>query len=109
MRPSRGEMVNHDSQCAAHASREDHLRHIERSRLQALVERNLDLAKQLHAPEFQLVTPRGRPLTREEYLGKINSGVLRYLRWEPGPIMVRMHEASAVLRYQATLELEGTD
>ena len=34
-------------------------RALERSRLQALVERDMPLARRLHAPDFQLVTPRG--------------------------------------------------
>ncbi|QJR14854.1 nuclear transport factor 2 family protein [Usitatibacter palustris] len=100
-------MINHENQSASHASREDHLRHIERSRLKALVDRDVALAQQLHSPEFQLVTPGGGSFTREQYLGKVEKGTLRYLRWEPGPIAVRMHDTSAVLRYQATLELEG--
>jgi hypothetical protein len=90
----------------------DTLRNIERSRLKALVDRNMELAWQLHAPDFQLVTPRGRPFTREQYLGKIESGVLRYLRWDPDEIDVRLQSASAtmaVLRYQATLELDSGD
>ncbi len=87
----------------------DTLREIERSRLKALVDRNMDLAWKLHAPDFQLVTPGGRPFTREQYLGKIEQGILRYLRWEPGEINVRMHGDSAVIRYQATLELDSGD
>lgn len=87
----------------------DTLREIERSRLKALVDRNMELAWKLHAPDFQLVTPGGRPFTREQYLGKIEQGILRYLRWEPGEINVRMHGDSAVIRYQATLELDSGD
>ncbi|MES2960419.1 MAG: GNAT family N-acetyltransferase [Pseudomonadota bacterium] len=85
----------------------EHIRALERSRLQALVERDMTRARQLHAPDFQLVTPGGRAFTRDQYLGKIESGVLRYLRWEPGAIEVRMQEASAVIRYQATLEIDA--
>jgi len=88
----------------------DGLRAIERSRLRALVERDIGLAQQLHAPDFQLVTPGGRAFTREEYLGKIERGALRYLRWEPGAIDVRQHGGGlAVLRYRATLELDAGD
>ena len=99
-------MINSASAASSHASTSDHLRAIERSRLQALVARDLVLALQLHAADFQLVTPRGSAFTREQYLGKIESGTLRYLRWEPGAIAVRLHETSAVLRYQATIELD---
>jgi len=85
----------------------DDIRDLERSRLRALVERDMPLAWQLHAPDFQLVTPAGRVFTREQYLGKVEEGVLRYLRWEPGPIDVRLGQDSAVIRYQATLEFEA--
>ena len=67
------------------------------------------LAWRLHAPDFQLVTPGGSVFTREQYLGKVANGVLRYLRWEPGPMDVRMQEASALIRYQATLEIDSGD
>ena len=87
----------------------DTLRQLEISRLKALVDRNMELAWQLHAPDFQLVTPGGRAFTREQYLGKIEKGILRYLRWEPGVIDVRVREGAdtALLRYQATLELDS--
>jgi len=91
------------------ATNADTLREVERSRLKALVDRDMALAWKLHSPDFQLVTPRGRPFTREQYLGKIEQGILRYLRWEPGEIDVRMHGDSAVIRYQATLELDSGD
>lgn len=87
----------------------DQVRAIERARLQALVARDMPLAWRLHAPDFQLVTPGGRAFTRAQYLGKVESGVLRYLRWEPGEMAVRMRAGSAVIRYQATLELDGGD
>ena len=87
----------------------EQLRAIEASRLQALVTRDMPLAWRLHAPDFQLVTPGGSAFTRAQYLGKVESGVLRYLRWEPGEMAVRMRADSAVIRYQATLEIDGGD
>lgn len=85
----------------------DFIRELERSRLRALVERDMAQAWLLHAPDFQLVTPRGQPFTREQYLAKVESGALRYLRWEPGDIDVRLRGDSAVIRYQATLEIDA--
>lgn len=52
----------------------DDFRELERSRLRALVERSMELAWQLHAPDFQLITPSGRPYTRDRYLGEIAIG-----------------------------------
>ena len=92
---------------ALSAARAEQLRDLERSRLRALVECDMPLAWQLHAPDFQLVTPGGRAFTREQYLGKIERGILRYLRWEPGPMQVRLRSDMALVRYQATLEIDA--
>jgi hypothetical protein len=86
-----------------------HLRATERARLAALVGRDMALARALHAPDFQLVTPGGRAFTGDEYLGRIERGELRYLRWEPGEIAVRVQGDAAVLRYTATLQLDSVD
>lgn len=86
-----------------------HLRATERARLAALVGRDLPLARALHAPDFQLVTPGGRTYTGDEYLGRIERGELRYLRWEPGEMAARIHGDAAVLRYPATLQLDTED
>lgn len=102
-------MNDHIDIATTNAIKADYMRNLERSRLKALVDRNMELAWQLHAPDFQLVTPGGRAFTREQYLGKIEQGILRYLRWEPGEMAVRMREDSALIRYQATLELDSGD
>jgi Domain of unknown function (DUF4440) len=103
---SDSEHVDPGAPCAFGA---DYFREVERSRLRSLVERNMPLAWQLHAADFQLVTPGGRAFTRDQYLGKIETGALRYLRWEPGPMSVRMRADSALIRYQATLEIDSGD
>jgi hypothetical protein len=78
-------------------------RSLERTRLDALVHKNMALARQLHAPDFQLITPTGASYTREEYLGKVASGELNYVKWEPGEISVRLFPGVALLRYRADL------
>ena len=83
----------------------DLLCHTERSRLRALVAADTRAARALHADDFQLVTPIGSMLSREEYLGAIAAGHMRYLSWEPGEIAVRLYGNAAVLRYQAQLEI----
>ncbi|MEO7762675.1 MAG: nuclear transport factor 2 family protein [Casimicrobiaceae bacterium] len=100
-------MIGQSTNVSSFPSLTDYLREVECSRLRALVSRDMELAWQLHAPDFQLVTPRGNAFSREQYLGKIESGALRYLRWEPGPIVVRTHGETALLRYQATIELDS--
>ena len=57
----------------AHATLDDTLRAIERSRIQALVQRDMAVLRRLHAPEYQLITPAGRTFTRERYLGAIEA------------------------------------
>ena len=44
-------------------------------------------------------------LSREDYLGAIASGHMRYVSWEPEAISVRLYGTAAVLRYQAQLEI----
>ena len=80
-------------------------RSLERTRLRALVERNIALAAMLHSPEFHLITPRGTAHTRESYLRAVEVGQIRYLKWEPAAILVRRFENVALLRYQAEVEM----
>lgn len=85
----------------------DAFRKLERSRLQALVERNMDLARLLHAIDFQLITPTGHLYLRNQYLDEIETGQLRYLAWDPEEMQIRMHANVTMLRYQARLEVDS--
>ncbi len=81
------------------------LRATERERLRALVTADVERARQLHAEDFQLINPLGGALSKEQYLGGIESGQIHYLFWEPGAIDVRVYGAIAVMRYQSQLEI----
>ncbi|HAF25504.1 MAG TPA: DUF4440 domain-containing protein [Blastocatellia bacterium] len=83
----------------------DLIRATERERLRALVEANMEVARQLHADDFQLINPRGQSLSKEQYFGGIASGDLDYLVWEPESIEVRLYVQAAVIRYQSQLEI----
>lgn len=83
------------------------LRGIEQQRLRSLVEGDVETASRLHADAFQLITPVGALLSKEQYLGAIASGDLNYVVWEPGPIDVRVVDQMAALRYQSQLEIIG--
>jgi hypothetical protein len=85
----------------------DTLRQLEARRIQAILARDMPLLWQPHAPDYQLITPSGRTYTRERYLGDIESGTLRYLRWEAGDMDVRTSAQMAIIRYQVTLELDS--
>ena len=81
------------------------LRSTERERLRALVTGDVERAKQLHTEDFQLINPLGGALSKEQYLGGIGSGQIRYLYWEPESIAVRLYGEVAALRYRSQLEI----
>ncbi len=78
---------------------------IERARLRALVAVDIATAADLHADDFQLITPSGRPLDKAAYLGAIAAGGLRYISWEPGEMAVHVRGSVAVIRYQTALDV----
>ena len=78
----------------------DLIRQIERQRLRSLVDVDLGTARRLHTDDFQLINPAGAPLTKQEYLGALESGQLDYIAWEPGDITVKLYGNAAVIRYR---------
>ena len=94
-----------DHKAGSPNAKADLIRTIERERLRALVEANMEVAHQLHADDFQLINPGGGSLSKEQYLGGIASGELNYLVWEPEAIEVRMYDEAAIIRYQSQLEI----
>jgi hypothetical protein len=82
----------------------DQIRARERARLRALVAGDLKAAREFHADDFRLITPRGDSWSKEEYLGVLAMGALKYLVWEPGAIDVRVYGEAAVIRYQSQTE-----
>jgi len=85
------------------------LARIERERLRLLVDADVDGAAELHADDFQLITPSGRSLSKDGYLERIRSGRIDYRRWEAGEIVVRTYGDAAVLRYRAEMILASGD
>ena len=83
----------------------DVLREIERERLRALVNGDVEAARRIHADDFQLINPFGGAISKEQYLGGISSGEIDYLIWEPGAIDVRLYGPAAVIRYRSELEI----
>jgi hypothetical protein len=95
-----------DNSSSTARSEADNVRATERERLRALVNGDMEVARRLHADDFQLVTPLGAVFSKEQYLGGIAAGVLHYLVWEiDSPIDVRMYGAVAVIRYQSQIEI----
>lgn len=79
-----------------------HLRALEIRRTTALVERDLAVIEQLHAPDYELITPAGRVLTLADYLAAMQKGPF-YTAWAIGEMRCRLSPEMAVLRYQALL------
>jgi ketosteroid isomerase-like protein len=77
----------------------DRIRGIEGQRLRALVTQDMEVARRLHAEDFQLFTPDGTEFTKESYLGLIESGQLDYRVWDAGEIRLRLYGDVAVIRY----------
>lgn len=80
----------------------EHIRDVERQRLRALVDADMPVARRLHASDFQLINPAGVPVSFDEYMGGIESQQLDYTAWEPGDIVVKIHDDAAVIRYRDT-------
>jgi hypothetical protein len=82
------------------------LRAVERQRLAALCAADMAGCDALHAPDYQLITPRGATLTKDEYLAQIADGSLDYRRFEPeGEIAVRLlGPSAAALRYRVAID-----
>lgn len=85
--------------------RHEDLASIERRRVAALVAGDMEVARRLHAHDFQLINPLGGALSKSEYLDGIESGFLDYLVWQPGEISVRRNGNTGVLRYQSELQI----
>ena len=79
---------------------------IERERVHALVNGEMEVARDLHSDEYELVTPLGAALSKGQYLGAIAAGGIRYVAWDmEAPIKVRMYAEVAMIRYQAVIEI----
>lgn len=75
---------------------------LERRRTQALVHRDMPVVEDLHAGDYELVSPAGRALSRDEYLGLVAKAPF-YTDWTLGPLRARIDGTLALLRYPATL------
>ena len=64
---------------------EEFFRALEIRRARALVERDMATLDELHAPEYQLVTPSGNVLDKKGYLGAIEREPF-YAAWDVGAV-----------------------
>jgi len=83
----------------------DDLAGLERRRLRALVDVDVDVANELHAHDFQLITPSGTVYSKNEYLQGVASGEINYLLWEPEDIRALVRGDGGCLRYRSTIHM----
>jgi ketosteroid isomerase-like protein len=92
------------SSVADHAATASQLRQLEQNQLQALVDADGDALDLLLADDFVLVPPPGTPLTKDDYLGAVESGDLDFEKFEPiSAIEVSVYGAAAVLTYKSDI------
>jgi hypothetical protein len=75
---------------------------LEKERTRAIVTRDMATVESMHAPEYELVTPAGRVISRARYLELIAEAPF-YSAWEHGAMQVRVTPSMAVVKYQAKL------
>jgi hypothetical protein len=61
--------------------------------------------ERLHADDFQVISPFGSVFDKGEYLQRVASGELDYVRWEPEHIHVRLNGTTAAIRYKALADI----
>jgi hypothetical protein len=85
----------------------DGIRDLERRRLRALVEKDLATAAALHADDYELVTPGAGRLSKDDYLGAIETGEIDYRVFEPASevAVLDLGEGSAAVRYVALIDI----
>ncbi|MBF4769402.1 nuclear transport factor 2 family protein [Nocardioides agariphilus] len=82
------------------------LREVERRRLHCLVHRDMAVAASLHADDYELVTPGGAVLSKQDYLTGIESGELDYHVFEAASdVAVRLSGEVGIVRYQARIDI----
>lgn len=82
------------------------LRALEEQRLRALVAVDMATAGPLHAENFQLINPMGVSLSKDDYLGALESGRIHYQVFAPiSDITVHCTGDLAALRYQSRIQI----
>ncbi|MBL8306376.1 MAG: nuclear transport factor 2 family protein [Rubrivivax sp.] len=90
------------SQSSLNAPDEAFFRALEIERTQALVDRDVEKIRRLHAPDYELISVPGRVMSLERYLTLMAQDVF-YASWQHGPMRVQVSQGMAAVRYQATI------
>jgi len=81
---------------------EGFFRTLEINRTRALVARDVETIRRMHAPDYELITVPGRVMSLERYLLLMAEDVF-YADWEHGPMRVLISQGMAAVRYQAKI------
>jgi hypothetical protein len=81
---------------------EGFFRALEVERTRALVERDVAKIRNLHAPDYELISVPGRVMGLERYLSLMAQDVF-YASWEHGPMRVKVSPEMAAVRYEAKI------
>lgn len=82
------------------------IRHIQRERAGTFLAVNIETARRIYADDFQLTTPLGAVFSKNDYLGAVEVGVLRYSVLEfDSPLQVRVYAYVALVRHRTQIEL----
>jgi len=80
---------------------------IERERLAALLKADIQTAGRIHADDFQLITPLGAVFSKDQYLGAVAAGVIKYVVMElESQVDARVYGDVVLIRYRAAIEID---
>ena len=80
---------------------------IARERVAALLRADLNVAGRVHADDFQLITPLGAVFSRDEYLGAVAAGVIKYVSMElESQVDTRVYGDVVLIRYRTAIEVD---
>ena len=80
---------------------------IERERLAALLKADIQTAGRIHADDFQLITPLGAVFSKDQYLGAVAAGVIKYVVMElESQVDARVYGDVVLIRYRAVIEID---
>jgi hypothetical protein len=94
-------------QTSAAASDSEGVREVQNARSTALLAGDIETLRSIHADDFQLITPLGVVLSKDEYLGAVENGILNYRVLElASPVDFRFYGIIALIRYRIQIEID---
>ena len=76
-------------------------------RVAALLNVDIHTAGRIHADDFQLVTPLGAVFSKDQYLGAVTAGVIKYVSMElESQVGARVYGDVVLIRYRTSIEVD---